>query len=71
MREKQVLPLVVVALTSALVGVIALWTIDRVDSPQLGLPQNGPSVMPSATDVIEWKLVTTWPKGLPEDLLAR
>ena len=65
MREKQVLPLVVVALTSALVGVIALWTIDRVDSPQLGLPQNGPSVMPSATDVIEWKLVTTWPKGLP------
>ena len=65
MREKQVLPLVVVALTSALVGVIALWTLDRVDSPQLDRPQNGALDMSSPTDVIEWKLVTTWPKGLP------
>jgi TRAP-type mannitol/chloroaromatic compound transport system substrate-binding protein len=65
MREKQILPLVVVALTSALVGVIALWTLDRVDSPQLDRPQNGALDMSSPTDVIEWKLVTTWPKGLP------
>ena len=65
MREKQILPLVVVALTSALVGVIALWTLDRVDSPQLDRPQNGASDMSSPTEVIEWKLVTTWPKGLP------
>jgi TRAP-type mannitol/chloroaromatic compound transport system substrate-binding protein len=65
MREKQVLPLVVVALTSALVGVIALWTLDRVDSPQLVRPQNSAPETSSPTDVIEWKLVTTWPKGLP------
>ena len=65
MREKQILPLVVVALTSALVGVIALWTLDRVDSPQLDRPQNGALDMSFPTDVIEWKLVTTWPKGLP------
>lgn len=65
MREKQILPLVVVALTSALVGVIALWTLDRVDSPQLDRPQNGALDMSSPTEVIEWKLVTTWPKGLP------
>ncbi len=65
MREKQVLPLVVVALTSALVGVIALWTLDRVDSPQLDRPQNSAPETSSPTDVIEWKLVTTWPKGLP------
>ena len=65
MREKQILPLVVVALTSALVGVIAMWTLDRVDSPQLDRPQNGALDMSSPTDVIEWKLVTTWPKGLP------
>lgn len=65
MREKQILPLVVVALTSALVGVIALWTLDHVDSPQLDRPQNGALDMSSPTDVIEWKLVTTWPKGLP------
>ena len=30
MREKQVLPVVVVALTAALVAVVALWTMDRV-----------------------------------------
>jgi len=65
MREKQVLPLVVVALTSALVVVIALWTLDRVDSPQLDRPQNSAPETSSPTDVIEWKLVTTWPKGLP------
>ena len=65
MREKQVLPLVVVALTSALVGVIAVWTLDRVDSPQLDRPQNSAAETSSPTDVIEWKLVTTWPKGLP------
>lgn len=65
MREKQVLPLVVVALTSALVSVIALWTLNRVDSPQLDRPQNSAPETSSPTDVIEWKLVTTWPKGLP------
>ena len=65
MREKQVLPLVVVALTSALVVVIALWTLDRVDSPQLDRPQNSAPETSTPTDVIEWKLVTTWPKGLP------
>ena len=65
MREKQILPLVIVALTSALVGVIALWTLDRVDSSQLDRPQNGALDMSSPTEVIEWKLVTTWPKGLP------
>ena len=65
MREKQILPLVVVALTSALVVVIALWTLDRVDSPQLDRPQNSAPETSSPTDVIEWKLVTTWPKGLP------
>ena len=65
MREKQVLPLVVVALTSALVVVIALWTLDRVDSPQLDRQQNSAPETSTPTDVIEWKLVTTWPKGLP------
>lgn len=65
MREKQILPVVIVALTGALVAVIALWTLDRVDSSQLDRPQNDVSEMSSPTDVIEWKLVTTWPKGLP------
>jgi TRAP-type mannitol/chloroaromatic compound transport system substrate-binding protein len=60
MREKQVLPVVVVGLTAALVAVIALWTLDRVAGPdQTTASQDGP------VEVIEWKLVTTWPKGLP------
>ena len=60
MREKQVLPVAVVGLTAALVAVIALWTLDRVggDGDQT-VTSSGPD------KVIEWKLVTTWPKGLP------
>ena len=65
MRERQILPLVVVALTGALVAVVALWTLDRVDSPHGDLTQNDTSGRQSALKVIEWKLVTTWPKGLP------
>ncbi|MCH1579499.1 MAG: TRAP transporter substrate-binding protein [Luminiphilus sp.] len=65
MRERQILPLVVVALTGALVAVVALWTLDRVDSSQGDLTQNDPLGLQSAPKVIEWKLVTTWPKGLP------
>ena len=60
MREKQVLPVAVVGLTAALVAVVALWTLDRVggDGDQT-VTSSGPD------KVIEWKLVTTWPKGLP------
>ncbi len=65
MREKQILPLVVVALTGALVTVIALWSLDRAASSQPDRSPNQPSGAQSATEVIEWKLVTTWPKGLP------
>ena len=65
MRERQILPLVVVALTGALVAVVALWTLDRVDSSQGDLTQNDALGLQSAPKVIEWKLVTTWPKGLP------
>jgi len=65
MREKQILPVVVVALASALVAVVALWTLDRVDSSPAEASQNPVSGMQSSADVIEWKLVTTWPKGLP------
>ena len=65
MREKQILPVVVVALASALVVVVALWTLERVDSSPAEASQNPVSGMQPSSDVIEWKLVTTWPKGLP------
>ena len=60
MREKQVLPAVVLGLVTALVAVVALWTLDRVDAPTAAVAASG-----DAGEVIEWTLVTTWPKGLP------
>ena len=60
MREKQVLPAVVLGLVTALVAVVALWTLDRVDAPTAAVAASG-----DAGEVIEGKLVTTWPKGLP------
>jgi TRAP-type mannitol/chloroaromatic compound transport system substrate-binding protein len=65
MREKQILPLAVVALTGALVTVIALWTLERVGNPQADQLLDPGSGEQPTSEVIEWKLVTTWPKGLP------
>ena len=60
MGEKQFLPLAVVALTAALVAVVAGWTMDRVGRSGTAATEVG-----AAAEAIEWKLVTTWPKGLP------
>ena len=60
MREKQILPVAVIGLTAMLVAVVALWTLDRVEGTSVTAVSRSGSV-----DVIEWKLVTTWPKGLP------
>ena len=62
MREKQILPVVVIGLTAMLVAVVALWTLDRVEGTgavAVAVSESG------QVDAIEWKLVTTWPKGLP------
>ena len=60
MREKQILSVAVIGLTAMLVAVVALWTLDRVEGT------SAPAVSGlGPVDVIEWKLVTTWPKGLP------
>jgi len=60
MREKQVLPVVVLGLIAALVSVVSLWTLERADAPSAGV-----AASVGTGEVIEWKLVTTWPKGLP------
>ena len=60
MREKQILPLIVIALVAALVSVVAMWSLDR--SGQGG---DLTKTVSGADTFIEWKLVTTWPKGLP------
>ena len=60
MREKQILPVAVIGLTVMLVAVVALWTLDRVEGTSAPAASGSGPI-----DVIEWKLVTTWPKGLP------
>ena len=60
MHEKQVLPVVVLGLIAALVSVVSLWTLERAEAPSAGV-----AVSVGTGEVIEWKLVTTWPKGLP------
>jgi TRAP-type mannitol/chloroaromatic compound transport system substrate-binding protein len=52
-------------LTGALVTVIALWTLERVGNPQADQVLDPGSGEQPTSEVIEWKLVTTWPKGLP------
>ena len=60
MREKQVLPVVVLGLIATLVSVVSLWTLERAEAPSAGV-----AASVGTGEVIEWKLVTTWPKGLP------
>lgn len=61
MQERQVLPVAVAGLLALLVAVIALWSLDRAG----GAPVAAQSQQQGLTDTIHWKLVTTWPKGLP------
>ena len=61
MKERTVLPIAVVALLLLWVGTLGLWAFDS--------QQKDPVVIDSSqvvsTEQIKWKLVTTWPKGLP------
>ena len=60
MKEKTLLPVVVVALLLLWVGTLGLWAVEA----QKTVNDSGPSVSGNQAS-IEWKLVTTWPKGLP------
>ncbi|MCH1601826.1 MAG: ABC transporter substrate-binding protein, partial [Luminiphilus sp.] len=60
MNEKTLLPLAVIALLLLWVGTLGLWAVEA----QKTVDDSGPSVSGNQ-ESIEWKLVTTWPKGLP------
>ena len=60
MKERTLLPVAVVGLLLLWVGTLGLWAVEI----QMTDDDTGPSVRGSETS-IEWKLVTTWPKGLP------
>ena len=59
--ESRYTPAVILLLTALLLSVLTLWVLDRTRraaSPVTGSEQTG-------SEVIEWKLVTTWPKNFP------
>ena len=60
MRERTLLPVAVVGLLLIWIGTLALWAVEVQTTDD----NAGPRINGSETS-IEWKLVTTWPKGLP------
>ena len=60
MKERTLLPVAVVGLLLLWVGTLGLWAVEV----QMTDDDAGPRIIGSETS-IEWKLVTTWPKGLP------
>ena len=61
MKERTVLPLAVVGLLLLWVGTLGLWALDSQQKDPVAV--DGSQVL--STEQIKWKLVTTWPKGLP------
>ena len=61
MKERTVLPIAVVALLLLWVGTLGLWALDSQQKDPVAV--DGSQVL--STEQIKWKLVTTWPKGLP------
>ena len=60
MKERTLLPAAVVGLLLLWIGTLGLWAVEAQTTDD----DTGPRVSGSETS-IEWKLVTTWPKGLP------
>ena len=61
MKERTVLPIAVVGLLLLWVGTLGLWALDSQQKDPVAV--DGSQVL--STEQIKWKLVTTWPKGLP------
>ena len=59
--ERRLAPLIILLLVAALVAVVAGWAVDRSS----GGPTGGSVTAQSESEVIHWKLVTTWPKNFP------
>jgi TRAP-type mannitol/chloroaromatic compound transport system substrate-binding protein len=61
MKERTVLPIAVVGLLLLWVGTLGLWALDSQQKDPVAV-DGSPAV---SAEQIKWKLVTTWPKGLP------
>jgi TRAP-type mannitol/chloroaromatic compound transport system substrate-binding protein len=60
MREKTLLPLAIIGLLLLWLATLGLWAVDAQTVDDTYAPAAG-----NSQNAIEWKLVTTWPKGLP------
>ena len=60
MREKTLMPLAIVGLLLLWLATLGLWAVDAQTVDDTSAPAAG-----NSQNAIEWKLVTTWPKGLP------
>ena len=61
MKERTVLPIAVVGLSLLWIGTLGLWALDAQQADPVAV--DGSKAV--STEQIKWKLVTTWPKGLP------
>lgn len=61
MKERTVLPIVVVGLLLLWVGTLGLWALDSQQKEVVAADYS----QTAGSEQIKWKLVTTWPKGLP------
>lgn len=61
MKERTVLPIAVVGLLLLWVGTLGLWALDSQQKDPVAV--DGSAAV--SAEQIKWKLVTTWPKGLP------
>jgi len=60
--ESRYSPAIILALLAALVLVAALWVVDHGRIDKATAVKQGPA---TEAEVINWKLVTTWPKNFP------
>ncbi|MDB2556856.1 TRAP transporter substrate-binding protein DctP [Luminiphilus sp.] len=61
MKERTLLPVAVIGLLVLWLATVGLWAVDAQK-----IDQSSADRFPGApVEPIEWKLVTTWPKGLP------
>lgn len=61
MKERTVLPIAVIGLLLLWVGTVGLWALDSQHKEPVAVD----GLQQVSREQIKWKLVTTWPKGLP------
>ena len=61
MKEKTLLPVAVIGVLVLWLATVGLWAVDAQKMDE----HSGDWLPGEQVEAIEWKLVTTWPKGLP------